>query len=175
MKIEIQNSTLQDVKDIVRLYAYARAYQNEKGAVPWPIITSKIIEKEISEGRQWKMIQNGKISCVWVTTFEDPHIWREKDKDPAIYIHRIAIDPEFRGLNLVGTLMTWAKGYATKNKKEYIRLDTVGHNKPLIAHYQKNGFTYLGLTNLKTNVNLPSHYHDAEVCLFEMKLNTADY
>jgi ribosomal protein S18 acetylase RimI-like enzyme len=171
MEIHIQNSTLEHIDDILRLYSCARAYQYEKGAVPWPVISQEIIENEIFEGRQWKMTIDDVIACVWVTTFEDPHIWGVKDKDPSVYVHRIAIDPIFRGMNLVGRLMEWTKNHALKNEKEYIRLDTVGLNKPLIAHYQKNGFTYLGIINLETNSNLPSHYHNAEVCLFEMKLN----
>lgn len=170
MNRHIVKSTLKHTDAILRLYEFARAFQHVKGAVPWPLISRETIESEISEGRQWQMTIDGEITCVWVITFEDPDIWGAKDKDPSIYIHRIAIDPTFRGMNLVGELMIWAKNYAFKNEKEYIRLDTVGHNTALIAHYQKNGFTYLGLTHLEKNTNLPSHYHNAEVCLFEMKL-----
>ncbi len=169
----IKNSTTQDLEVILQLYTHARTYQSAKGAVPWPIITSEVITSEVSEKRQWKMVLEGKVCCVWVTTFTDPYIWGEKNADPSLYIHRIAIDPIFRGKNLVGELIEWSKKYALTHQKDYIRLDTVGYNKPLIDHYTKNGFSYLGGIHLKANSNLPSHYHDAEVSLFEMNLKTA--
>lgn len=89
---------------------------------------------------------------------------------PSLYIHRIAIHPLFRGKNLVGEVIQWSKKHAFSHQKEYIRLDTVGYNKPLIDHYTKNGFSYLGGIHLKAKLDLPAHYHDAEVSLFEMNL-----
>lgn len=175
MEYQIEHSAINDLEVILQLYAHAREYQKIKGAVPWPVISSEVIISEINEKRQWKMILNGHVCCVWVTTFTDPHIWREKNNDPSLYIHRIAIDPLFRGKNLVGKVIHWSKKYARDNQKNYIRLDTVGYNKPLIDHYTKNGFSYLGGIHLKANSNLPSHYHDAEVSLFEMNLNTGNH
>ncbi len=170
MKYQIENSTINDLEVILQHYTHARAYQNLKGAVPWPIISSEIIEIEINEKRQWKMMLDGKVCCVWVIAFTDPHIWGEKNADASLYLHRIAIDPLNRGNNLVGEVIQWSKSYALTNQKDYIRLDTVGYNKPLIDHYTKNGFSYLGGIHLKANSNLPAHYHDAEVSLFEINL-----
>ena len=64
--------------------------------------------------------------------------------------------------------MEWSKKYADENEKRFIRMDTVGENKGLINYYQKCGFDYLGLLKLKNTANLPIHYHDATVCLFQM-------
>jgi ribosomal protein S18 acetylase RimI-like enzyme len=129
-----------------------------------------MVETEISEGRQWKMVENGKIACVWATTFDDPQIWEERNADPAIYIHRIATDPDFRGQNLVAGIVRWAKEYARQQGKQYIRLDTVGNKLKLIEHYQKCGFNFLGFLKLKDTKGLPAHYDNAEAALFEIKL-----
>ncbi len=84
------------------------------------------------------------------------------------YIHLIVANPSFRGQNLVWHIVDWAKGYALKNSKNFIRLDTVSKNLGLIKHYQKCGFCFLGLTELKDTEGLRVHYQNAKVSLFEI-------
>ena len=166
----IKNSVIEDLSEIFRLYESARDFQKTKSAVLWPQFDKKLIETEIAENRQWKILIDNQIACVWATTFSDPEIWEERNVDPSIYIHRIATNPIFRGQNLVEAIVEWAKKYAGENEKRFIRMDTVGENKGLINYYQKCGFDYLGLLKLKNTANLPIHYHDATVCLFQMIL-----
>ncbi|HMR57440.1 MAG TPA: GNAT family N-acetyltransferase [Cyclobacteriaceae bacterium] len=167
----IENSVMADAVEIARLYESARDLQKIKGAVCWPLFDKKLIETEITEGRQWKIVIDTQIACVWATTFSDPQIWEERNADASVYIHRIATNPIYRGQNLVKEIVRWAKVYAEKNEKEFIRLDTVGENKELIRHYQKCGFDFLGIFNLTNTDQLPAHYHNAGVSLFQMKVN----
>ena len=167
----IENSVMADAVEIARLYESARDLQKIKGAVCWPLFDKKLIETEITEGRHWKIVIDTQIACVWATTFSDPQIWEERNADASVYIHRIATNPIYRGQNLVKEIVRWAKVYAEKNEKEFIRLDTVGENKELIRHYQKCGFDFLGIFNLTNTDQLPAHYHNAGVSLFQMKVN----
>ncbi|MBQ0741472.1 GNAT family N-acetyltransferase, partial [Aquimarina celericrescens] len=64
-----------------------------------------MVEKEIQENRQWKLLLDNKIACVWATTFSDAQIWEEKNKDTAVYIHRIAVNPDFRGKHFIAILV----------------------------------------------------------------------
>lgn len=168
--MQIENSTTRDIAEIFRLYEIATDFQKTKYNVHWPKFEFSLIETEIKENRQWKIIINGQVACIWATTFSDPQIWEEKNLDPAIYIHRIATNPDFRGQNLVGTIINWAKEYAKANGKRFVRLDTVGKNKGLIQHYQKFGFDFLGLYELSNTDQLPAHYHNKPVSLFEMQI-----
>ncbi|WP_378188429.1 GNAT family N-acetyltransferase [Aquimarina sp. W85] len=111
------------------------------------------------------------MACVWATTFSDEQIWEEKNVDAAIYIHRIATHPNFRGYNFIRTIVAWAKDYAKKNAKNYVRLDTLGDNRKLIAHYANAGFDFLGMQDLKDTSSLPNHYKTAPVCLFELEVS----
>lgn len=167
---EIKNSSKNDIDEIFRLYKIATDFQKTKYSSHWPEFDKKLIETEISEHRQWKIIIDGKIACIWATTFQDPQIWEERDKDPAVYIHRIATNPDFRGQNLVGQIVEWAKVYASDNKKRFVRMDTVGDNTGLISHYQKCGFDFLGHLKLQNTEGLPAHYKDAIVSLFQITL-----
>ena len=168
--MHIQNSIITDVPQILALYEYARNYQSTKGAVAWPQFDNTIIENEIIENCQWKLMINNDIACIWATTFTDPQIWEERNYDPSVYIHRIATHPNYKGQNLVNEIIEWAKKYATLHSKNYIRLDTVGNNIGLINYYKKCGFAFLGLFTLKTTKGLPAHYQQGPVSLFEIKL-----
>ncbi len=167
----IVNSTPADIDEIFGLYHVATQYMKERSAVHWPEFDRSMVATEIAEGRQWKMLdEDGTTACVWATTFSDPQIWEERNADPAVYIHRIATNPNSRGHNLVAQLAAWAMAYARDNGKQFVRMDTVGNNEGLIKHYTRCGFTFLGLLTLKNTSGLPAHYHNATVSLFEIKV-----
>jgi RimJ/RimL family protein N-acetyltransferase len=170
MNFQIQNSNSNDTDEIFRLYKIATDFQKTRFTSHWPEFDRELIETEILENRQWKIVAEGKIACVWATTFNDPQIWEERNEDPAVYIHRIATNPDFRGQNLVGKIVEWAKNYAKENQKQYIRMDTVGYNLGLINYYTRCGFEFLGLLKLRNTEGLPAHYDNATVSLFEIEV-----
>ncbi len=169
--MEIQNSNINDIDTIYSLYGLASAYQKAKQTVVvWPEFERTLIETEIAENRQWKLFIDGTIACVWATTFSDAQIWEDKNEDPAVYIHRIATNPDFRGHHFVQIIVDWAKEYAKEHQKKFVRLDTLGNNTRLIALYTSVGFNFLGLFDLKSTSELPAHYQNAPACLFEIAL-----
>src|SRR3982751_314147 len=131
-----------DIDEIFRLYRLGGAYPASppSAAVVWPDFKRELVAQELAEGRQWKLMVGDTIACVWAITFDDPQIWGAKNADPAIYIHRIATNPNFRGQGFVATIVQWAKEYARQHQKKFVRLDTVGENHGLIAHYTACGF-----------------------------------
>ncbi len=167
----IKNSTPADTDEIFELYRMATDYQKIKFPDNlWPAFDRKLIQTEISENRQWKIVINDKIACIWAITFSDPQIWEERNIDPAIYIHRIATNPDFRGQKFVLKIVNWARNYARSINKQFIRMDTCGNNTQLINYYSNCGFDCLGMQKLKNADQLPCHYHNADVCFFEIKL-----
>jgi hypothetical protein len=169
--MNILNSTRADIDEIFKLYDFASAYQQTKNVVVWPKFERSLVETELLEKRQWKLMIDENIACVWATTFSDEEIWGERNNDPAVYIHRIATNPGFRGHNYVGIIVNWARDYAKKNHKEFIRLDTLGNNVKLIEHYTSAGFDFLGIHKLTNTSTLPLHYQkEPNCCLFEIRL-----
>jgi len=167
----IVNSNEQDIPEIFRLYKLASDFQKIKfPGNRWPKFERSLIENEVEEARQFKLLIENKIACIWAITFSDPQIWEGSENDSAIYIHRIATNPEFRGENFVKIIVDWAKNFAKSHDNKFIRMDTCGNNKKLINHYTKCGFEFLGLKKLNNTSSLPSHYHNAEVCFFEFKV-----
>lgn len=171
MKCSIEQSNTADITEIFSLYQAAANFQRSKETVVvWPDFDPALVENEVAEGRQFKLLIDGEMACVWAIAFHDPQIWEERDCDPAIYIHRIATAPQFRGRALVKHMVQWAKVYAQKQQKKFVRLDTLGENTRLIAYYQEMGFDFLGIFPLKNTAGLPAHYHNAPACLFEIQL-----
>ncbi len=168
--MNIQNSKIEDLEEIFRLYELATDFQKSKKMVTWPEFSKEMVIKEIEEEQQYKLLINNKIACVWAIATSDPLIWKEKNTDAAIYIHRIATNPEFKGNKLVSQIANWSKAYAEKHHIDYIRMDTVGENLGLINYYKKCGFKFLGLSKLEETKGLPAHYKNATVSLFEIKL-----
>lgn len=170
MSIEIKNAEANDMTQIFELYGIATAYMKDKGQVAWPEFEREMVAREIEEQRQWKLLIENRIAAVWATTQDDALIWREKNQEPAVYIHRIAVHPDFRGQKLVTRIVDWAKSYGRERGLSYIRLDTVGLNHGLIKHYTSCGFDFLGTTVLAHAEKLPAHYSEGDVCLFQQSI-----
>lgn len=81
--MKIVKSDTQDLEEIFRPYKLATDYQKTQSAVAWPEFDKNLVQTEITEQRQWKIIIDGKISCIWATTFSDPQIWEERNNDQA--------------------------------------------------------------------------------------------
>jgi len=167
----ITNCEPGDLGIILDLYESARALQTEKKMVVWPVFENSLMEQEISERRQWKLMIDNVLACNWAITFSDKDIWEEKDKNDAIYIHRIATNPVFRGQRFVKNIVEWARDYAREQGKKFVRLDTLGNNTRLIRHYTDAGFNFLGIVRLLDTSKLPLHYQrEPDCCLFELEV-----
>jgi len=167
----ITNSNLDDIPEIFRLYKLATEFQKIKFPKnQWPEFEKEFISTEVIENRQFKLLIENKIACIWAITYSDPQIWEDSENNSSIYIHRIATNPEFRGNNFVQSIVEWSRIYALKQNKQFIRMDTCGKNHRLINYYKNCGFNFLGMKKLKNTSELPSHYYKADVCFFEIEL-----
>jgi GNAT superfamily N-acetyltransferase len=165
------NSSTKDTEAIFKLYDEAIAFQKTKFTQHWQGFDLKMVQKEIEENRQWKLIDDDdNILCIFATNYNDPFIWEEKDNEPSIYLHRIVTNPIFRGKNNMAEIIKWAKDFGIKNEKKFIRMDTWGENKKLMAYYIKCGFTFVGIVKPKKTEGLPSHYSTTILGLFEMAI-----
>jgi RimJ/RimL family protein N-acetyltransferase len=166
----IANSTPDDIDTIFQLYDEAVKFQKTVFNKHWQGFERSLIEQEISEDRQWKIVIDGQVACIFAITFNDPLIWKQKDQDPSIYIHRIVTNPRFRGGAFVKEIVKWSKEYARSIHKKHVRMDTWGDNEKLRDYYVSCGFEYLGITVMKNTEGLPKHYEGLSLSLFEIKL-----
>ena len=168
--MEFNPSTNQDIETIFTFYDLAIEYQKTKFNKHWMGFDRKLIEKEIAEERQWKIIIDDEIACIFAITFEDESIWKEKNRDKAVYFHRIVTHPKFRGNNFVKEIAKWGLPFAVEKNLDFLRMDTWGDNESLIEYYQKCGFEFLGVITPEYS-GLPKHYEGITLSLFEIEVN----
>ncbi len=168
--MEITTSQNKDIDTIFDLYEAATNFQKKVGTNSWKGFERKMIEEEIAEKRHFIIRESNQISATFVLAFSDPIIWKEADKESAVYIHRIATHPDFRGRNYVQKITNWVIDYARKLEKNYVRLDTTSGNELLNQYYIKSGFTYKGISEIEWTKELPEHYKEGAFALFEIKI-----
>lgn len=170
-ELRIVNSSLEDIDSIFELFDSAITYQKSNGFELWPQFSRTMIEKEIKEKRHWKIVDGETIACVISIMYNDPIIWgEERDKDPAVYLHRIAINPAYKGRNMMVLIKEWALEHAREKGKKYLRMDTWGNNESLRNYYIRCGYTYIGQQNLTKVEGLPEHYGGSLLSLFEIEV-----
>jgi ribosomal protein S18 acetylase RimI-like enzyme len=165
------NSTTEDLDEIFGLYAAAIEFQKKVSAQTWLPFEREFIEKEIAEKRHWKITIDEQIACIFSTSSDDSLIWQEKNNEKSIYLHRVAVNPEFREVKFFPKVVEWLRVHAKNLDKKYIRMDTWSDNQKLFDYYKRLGFKFLGVMSLRNSSNLPKHYEGIAVSLFEMKID----
>lgn len=169
--MKIVNATLKDIDTIFQLYDDATEFQKEKKVtIPWAGFKRALIEEEINEGRLFKITDDGAIACVFSIAFTDPLIWKEKNSDPAIYIHRIATSKHKRGRGYTTYIVDWARDFGKAHQKQFVRLDTNSDNYPLHEYYKRIGFTQLDDVKPTSIEALPKHYETITLATFELEI-----
>jgi hypothetical protein len=168
--MEIVNCSLVDIDFIFDLFKSAIAYQKQKGYELWPLFSREMVEKDIIDGRQWKIMEDENVLCVFSVMYNDPVIWLERDVDPAVYLHRITVNPQFKGKRMMEVIKAWALNHALEKGKKYLRMDTWGNNENLRNYYVSCGYTYIGQQNLPKVEGLPDHYGGNHLSLFEINV-----
>ena len=77
-----------------------------------------------------------------------------------IYIHRLAVHPDYQGKGCAQYLMTYAEKYAKDNNYLSIRLDTFSVNKRNNIFYQKRGFQQRGDVYFPKQSEYPFHCYE---------------
>lgn len=170
--MQIINSNIGDIKTIFEIYDAAIVYQKAHFHRHWITFDQQKLEKEIAENRHWKIVMDdGQIGGVFSITYHDADIWFEKDNDISIYVHRIAVNPAYRGAGFVPFIIKWAKNYVTSTGRKYIRIDTFSDNEKLIAYYLRCGFVYAGVESPRITPDSPPHYIGIKLGLYEIEVN----
>ncbi|KQR72203.1 N-acetyltransferase [Pedobacter sp. Leaf176] len=169
MQIQVLNSQISDIDTIFMFYDMAVAHQKKVFNKHWQGFSNELIETEIQEHRQFKIVVDGVVACIFAVTYADKLIWGDRDKD-SIYIHRIVTHSQFRGYAFVKEIIKWAKEFAPIRGIKFIRMDTWADNEKLLEYYTGCGFDYVGVVTMEKTEGLPKHYEGISLSLFEIKV-----
>lgn len=141
------------VLDLEKLYSITKSCAKQmiaKGIFQWNenYPSKEILQKDIELQQIWKLEEKGTIIGVIVLTeIEDKEYqdvkWLTRNNNN-LYIHRLAIKPEYQRKGYAQELMNFAENYALQNNYNSIRLDTFSKNKRNQKFYKKRNYKKLG-------------------------------
>lgn len=169
--MEFHNSTSDDLQTIFSLYEAAIAHQQAVSDQHWLPFNPQMVADEIAEGRQWKIVVDKEIACIFVTAYSDPAIWGDRGIEPAVYLHRIVTNPAFRGRQFVRKIVEWSKIHGKSRGSKFLRLDTWSENLRLQELYTGCGFRFLGVAPPADPTGLPDHYSGISLGFYEMPID----
>ncbi len=169
--IKIINTTNDDLDIVFWLFEEAMELQGKNGYKVWSDIDKTALIKDIENRLQYKILKGNDIVCIFSIQHRDPFIWRERNKDAAIYLHRIVVNPTFKGKKLFEKVLNWAKQFAKENNLKFIRMDTWAENEKIIDYYKSFGFEFIENYQTTDTPELPIQNRNLEVALLEIKLD----
>jgi ribosomal protein S18 acetylase RimI-like enzyme len=168
--IKITNTTKNDFKAVLWLFEQAMDLQGKNGYKVWDHIDKAGLEKDIENALQYKIVKGADILCIFSIQYNDPFIWRDRDKNDAIYLHRIVVNSKFKGQKQFEKVLNWAKQFVRQNNLKFIRMDTWAENWKIIDYYKSFGFTLIENYKTTDTRELPIQNRNLNVALLEMKI-----
>ena len=123
----------------------------DQWAHPWPSKEdrSNRIRRDLAGGKTWLLRDNG-IAVATITTDSEPSpIWTAgRQREPAVYVHRLVISRDHAGRGLGSALLDWAGLTARRAYgAQWVRVDVWSTNQKLHAYYERQGFTWCGMSS----------------------------
>ncbi len=154
--MEFRKSELADVARIMQIINKAKASLKQAGIDQWQqgYPNEKVIETDIAFSESYVALLEGVIvGTVAITFGEEEHYdeiregnWKN-ESGPYAVIHRIAVDPDYKGNGIAGFLISQAEMIGS-GKIHSIRIDTHEVNIPMQRVIEKLGFHLCGKVNL---------------------------
>jgi ribosomal protein S18 acetylase RimI-like enzyme len=168
--IEVINTERSDLEQIFGLFEHSIDYQERKGYPVWRNYDKNAIIKDIADKNQYKVVVGAKTAIVFSVRYSDKVIWRHLDTGNSIYLHRIVVNPEFKGQRLFGTILDWAIEHSKQKGLSSIRMDTWAANPTIIDYYKSFGFAFIENYTTPDSEELPVHNRNLALTLLEYKL-----
>ena len=167
---KIVNTNEADLDFVFWLFDEAIKYQIKNHYTVWKGYDKDILRKEAKELKQYKILIDDEIAFIFSVIYSNKLLWRERDKDDAIYLHRIVVNPKYKGRKLFGVLLDWAINHAKEKGAGFIRMDTWGDNPNIVAYYEGYEFKFIENYTTPDIPELPIPHRNLYLALLEMEL-----
>jgi len=171
--VEIVNTVPEDLSAIYALFDSAISYQKENNFPVWNGYDRALINREIADGTQYKIVIDGQIAGIFSAGDAGPletELWKERTAEKSLYLNRIVTSPDFKGHRLFSRILDWAEIFAEEHGYHYARLDTWADNPHLIRYYGSFGFANLGLVQTSDSADLPFQYRGLTLLIMEKEI-----
>ena len=162
----IRNGISSDIDRILEITKACAKHMIDTGIYQWNDYypNSTAFENDVKRNELYVLeINNIIVGCVAISTLMDKEYedvkWLSKNENN-IYIHRLAIRPDYQGQGYAQQLMDWAELLAIENNYTSIRLDTFSQNKRNQLFYELRGYKKLGDIYFPKQSEFPFHCYE---------------
>lgn len=168
--MKVSNTENTDLSAIHHLFESSILYQEKNGVPVWRNYDRNAIVRDIEEKLQFKIEIDNTIAIVFSIRYFDKIIWRHLDKGDAVYLHRIVVNPLFKGKRLFGKVLDWAINHVREKNLSAVRMDTWANNPSIIQYYKSFGFSFVENFTTPDTEELPVHNRKLPLTLLEYKV-----
>lgn len=170
MQMIIRRAALFDVPAIMCIVRAAVPLMHAAGNVQWDETypDTNVFLRDIQRKELWVADFDGVLGGVAAITTEQEAEYADVGWDlhePALAIHRLVVDPEFRGHGIASALMGEAEALAEEEKIGVLRVDTSHANEAAQKMFLKLGYVCSGEITLE-------HRPGLRVVCFEKRLGS---
>ena len=152
--MQLRQATLEDIPVIMQLIRRVVPLMRAQGNLQWDDTypNPEVFADDIAQGQLWLAEVNSGIAGVAaITTGQEPE-YAQADWDvtqPAVVVHRLAVDPELRGMGVAVALMQHAETVAQSRGIRFVRADTNTENQATQRLFPKLGYRAAGEITLR--------------------------
>lgn len=145
----IKRASKQDLSAVVSLTSSCTQNLIEQGIYQWnkAYPSKEVLKNDIELKQLWKFeVEAVIVGIIVLTEIEDEDYKKVKwltNSSNSLYIHRLAVHPNYQGKGFAIELMNFAENYALRNNFTSIRLDTFSKNKRNQRFYEKRNYKKL--------------------------------
>ena len=167
---KVANTEKADLADIFNFFEESVAYQEKNGYPAWKHYDKVVIRNDMETKLQYKIIIDGMMAMVFSVRYNDRLIWRDMDNGDSVYLHRIVVNPKFKGRKLFQVVLKWALDHARNRGLRFIRMDTWADNPSIIGYYKTFGFTSIETYTTPDSPELPVHNRKLPLTLLQYEI-----
>lgn len=151
--MNLRRAQLEDVPVIMAVIRRVVPLMRATGNLQWDDVYPNpgVFARDIEKEQLWVAEIDGNVAGVAaITEDQEPEYARVgwDITEPAIVVHRVAVDPEFRGQGVAEALMRQAEVVAAERGIAVLRVDTNTQNQATQKLFPKLGYTLSGETEL---------------------------
>jgi ribosomal protein S18 acetylase RimI-like enzyme len=146
----IRAAKITDIPNILSITKACAAHMENQEIFQWNehYPSKRAFENDVARNELFVLEKNNAVvGCVVISTFMDDEYVAVKWLTPNqnnIYIHRLAVHPDYQGKGYAQELISYAETFAKQQNIASIRLDTFSKNARNQKFYELRGYKRLG-------------------------------
>lgn len=139
--MNIRQANKNDIPALEQLYKKRVLYNNAQGIPQWTL--QEVSWDTLSKTYQiedFYVLEDGDMKACCCIVDVDPVYWPRKKKGESLYLHKIAVDPDYAKKGYGDALVSYFKDKGKQEGYPDVRLDVRAQKDKLRAFYERNGF-----------------------------------